>query len=456
MQKRAILFGVPDITPARSCTAKPLPAVRNDVINLSKKLKILNFSTCNYINPTREEILNQLQEFANKAPCDSLNIIYFSGHGGQYHGMNYIYPTDVGISLDSRRSLDESAFNLNLIHPLFSREVKLLIIIDACRKDISPEIISNFCEIKAPKNTYIAYSSQFGTSSSANNEYSYFTNALCEHILEANISVDELFTKVRYSLYNSADSQISNCVDGLLQPLYLNTQPNSDDLGQAVLNFVDTFGDMYAEKYGAFSGDDMVFIDAAQYCGISVLDAIYKFQTLDAARYHVEDSLSEDEHKLISFWGMLDTGLKQDEFYTWSYRGRAIRLGEIPPLPLSMQKPRPNPNNEINVEFHPSILSQQIRIETNLPEKFKFSIKVNEQDYGCAEVTSGHIIISLEKLNEPLSTINLTSVLTTTAGVDTSIVGEKCRNLTGRYVKYHPIFGNQVQAVFSIIKEEVK
>lgn len=452
MQKRAILFGVPDITPAHSCTADPLPAVRNDIINLSKKLKILNFSTNNYINSTRDEILNRLQEFANNAPCDSLNIIYFSGHGGQHLGMNYIFPADLGANLDSCLSLEESALNLNIIHPLFPREVKLLIIIDACRTDIFQENISNYSEIKAPKNTYIAYSSQFGTSSSANVEYSYFTNALCENILEPNVSVDELFTKVRYSLYNRTDSQISNCVDGLLQPVYLNTQTNSDDLGQVVLNFVDTFGDMYTEKYGVFSGDDMVFIDAAQYCGISVLDAIYKFQTLDSARCHLEDSLSEDEHKLISFWGMLDTGLKQDEFYTWSYRGRAIRLGEIPPLPLSMQKPRPDPDNELNVEFHPSILPRQIQIETNLPEKFKFSLKVNEKDYGWADVTSGHIIISLEKLNEPLSTINLTSVLATTTGVDMSIVGDKCRNLTGPYVKYHPIFGNQVQVNYSVIK----
>ena len=44
---------------------------------------------------------------------------------------------------------------------------------------------------------------------------------------------------------------------------------------------------MYIDKYGFFAGDDLVFIDAAQYCDISVLDAIYKYLKLDAERCHV-------------------------------------------------------------------------------------------------------------------------------------------------------------------------
>ena len=72
-----------------------------------------------------------------------------------------------------------------------------------------------------------------------------------------------------------------------MSDISLNEQADHDKVGNLVLQFVDHYGDMYVDKYGPFAGDDLVFIDAAQYCGISVLDAIYKFQKLDAERCHV-------------------------------------------------------------------------------------------------------------------------------------------------------------------------
>ena len=65
-----------------------------------------------------------------------------------------------------------------------------------------------------------------------------------------------------------------------MSDISLNEQADHDKVGNLVLQFVDHYGDMYVDKYGPFAGDDLVFIDAAQYCGISVLDAIYKFQNL--------------------------------------------------------------------------------------------------------------------------------------------------------------------------------
>ena len=75
----------------------------------------------------------KITEFADTAPCDSLNVVYFSGHGGHSKGENYLYPVDFGNSLDARMSIEDSAFNLKRIQPLFKRKVKLLIIVDACR-----------------------------------------------------------------------------------------------------------------------------------------------------------------------------------------------------------------------------------------------------------------------------------------------------------------------------------
>ena len=357
MKKRAILFGMFHYINSRLISAPELPSTEFDVKTLEKKLKQLQFETSSYMDLCLKDIEQKILEFAMAAPCDSLNIIYFSGHGGHSKGENYLYPVDFGVNLDRGLPVEKSAFNLKKLYPSFTRKVKLLIIVDACRDNLTPDYAGNFSEMVAPQNTYIAYATQFGDYSGCTSQVSYFTEALCESILTPNISIDQLFTNVRATLYLKHGKQISNSVNGLMSYVTLNEQAESDDVGQSVLQFVDQYGDMYIDKYGCFAGDDLVFIDAAQYCNISVLDAIYKYLKLDAERCHVTRSLSESHEKLIAFWGMLNHGLKQDEFYTWQYRGRPIRLGEIPPLPLDMQKQMPDVGKEIVVDFKLDIKS---------------------------------------------------------------------------------------------------
>ena len=60
-------------------------------------------------------------------------------------------------------------------------------------------------------------------------------------------------------------------------------------------------------------------------------------------------------------------------------------------------------------------------------------------------VRSGNAIIPLsDKISEVYS-VDLYSVVPTVSGVDSSIVGEKARNLVGQYVKFSPINGNSIE-----------
>ena len=53
-----------------------------------------------------------------------------------------------------------------------------------------------------------------------------------------------------------------------MSDISLNEQADHDKVGNLVLQFVDHYGDMYVDKYGPFAGDDLVFIDAAQYLSL--------------------------------------------------------------------------------------------------------------------------------------------------------------------------------------------
>lgn len=445
MKNRALLIGMNKYSPSRSIRAAELPCAPNDVQTLEKKFKQIDFSTMHFVDLSLSDMRTVIRDFATAAPCDSLNVIYFSGHGGQYRGINYVYPIDFGTNLDAGNIIEESAYDIQEFGKAFSREVKLVIIIDACRSSLSPTYSKNFSELVAPKNTYIAYATQFNEPSICNVQMSYFTQTLCENILMPNISVDELFTAVRASLYMKYSKQISNSVSAFLEYVTFNSQAEKDNIGLAVYDFVNKFGDMYIEKYGCFAGDDLIFIDAAQYCSISVLDAIYKFIVLDRERCHLTSSLTEAHEKLISFWGMLNHGLKQDEYYTWQYRGRPIRLGEIPPLPVDMQKPIPDSDRVIDVKLDVKINGKQLEISTNLPDNMQLYGKINESyHFNNIIVDHGKAIIPIPDSVDTPKTIDIHSVAANVTSVSKEVVGDKCRNLIGSYVKFHPIYGNHI------------
>ena len=80
-----------------------------------------------------------------------------------------------------------------------------------------------------------------------------------------------------------------------------------DDTDKQVYDFIQRYGDEYTDKYGYFQGDDLIFIDAAQYFDIGLLDAIWKFRKVDNKIYKDKGvnvpELPEAETKLVSFLG---------------------------------------------------------------------------------------------------------------------------------------------------------
>ena len=91
MKKRAILFGMFHYNRSTSITANDLPSTEIDVKTVEKRLKQLQFETVSYMDFCLKNMEQKITEFADAAPCDSLNVVYFSGHGGHSKGENYLY-----------------------------------------------------------------------------------------------------------------------------------------------------------------------------------------------------------------------------------------------------------------------------------------------------------------------------------------------------------------------------
>lgn len=448
MRKNAVLFSAGTYLPSHSIHASDLPGVQYDIVAMRKRLTQLGFTVQSYENANKADYLPVLEHIAHNAPNDAVHIVYFTGHGGHYSGNNYVFPSDFGAKFDVSRDMDDAALNIQKIISVFRGKGRLILILDACRADIGLSK-GYYSEMTSSENVYIAYGTLFDQSSyGVDNSISWFTEAICDEILEPDIDLDAMFTKVRQNVVSKYKIQIPATVNTLTDTIVLNPQLAYDVDDEKVHDFVEKYGDEYNDRYGYFHGDDLVFIDAAQYFGIGLLDAIWKFRKVDNKKYTDRGVklplLPEAESKMVTFLGFR-RGKRYfycDEFHTWYYNGRQIRMGEIPPLPASMQQKMPEPGKEICVEFHAHKDGNKIIIETNLPNGCSFFVRQNTEKF-ASSVTVADGKIEIESATEVEKIlIEGSKVFPDEKAKD--YLSERCRNLVGRFVKYHPIHGNIV------------
>lgn len=360
MQKKAFLFSAGDYMDSNAYP-KPtldLNGVKYDILAIEKRLKQIGFDIIKKENLCKNEYIPTLQRNITSSPNDVLNIVYFSGHGGHYNGNNYIFPADFGALWDSTHNIESASININDIFTTFKSKGKLILILDSCRTDFALSKVY-YSEMASAENVYIAYGTLFQQKLIGTNNLSWFTEAICDEILTPNIDVDELFINVRQSLFTKHQVQISPSVNTLLDKVYLHSELKYDDTDKEVYNFIKKYGKEYTDKFGYFQGDDLIFIDAAQYFGIGLLDAIWKFKKIDNSIYRNKGvdipEISESEAKVESFLGFPRNKkfFTYDESHTWYYNGRQIRMGEIPPLPISMQRKMPEIGKEFLVKLEP-------------------------------------------------------------------------------------------------------
>ena len=452
MKKNAILFSASNYEKSSLIRADDLPGVKYDIHAMHKRLIQIGFEVKQIENVSKDQIIPALEDNASNSPCDAIHIVYFTGHGGHSNGNNYIYPIDFASRFDTSKDIETSAINIRDIISIYKGKGRLILILDACRSDFESSK-GYYSEITAAEDVYIAYGTQFQyTSIGIANQMSPFTQAICDEILEPNIDVDELFTRVRRNVYSKYQIQIPASVNALLNRIVLHKQLSYTNFDEEVYKFVKKYADDYNNKYGYFHGDDLIFIDAAQYFNISFLDAVWKFRKVDNKVYTDRGAkiplLPEDESKFVTFHGLFrgKEYFTCDENHTWYYNGRQIRMGEIPPLPASMQPEAPEVGKELYVTFDIQKYDNSIIITTNLPDNYILLVKSNlSKNSDRKTVTNGSVMIENA---QNISSITIGSAFITDSSVKKQL-GTKARNLIGEYVKYDPICGNQIHAVFN-------
>ncbi len=204
-----------------------VPALFNpehDAEAIASSLRATGFEKVTVVSDaSREQIVDALRTFATEAEQADWAVVYYSGHGLEVNGTNYLVPVDARISSD--RDVQFAAVPLDQVMASVEGAKKLkLILLDACRNNpFVPQmrrtapadaavastsatgaatptrsIGLGLAEIKVSGATLVVYAAKHGqTALDGEGNDSPFAVAVVQRIATPNVEINKLFRLVR-------------------------------------------------------------------------------------------------------------------------------------------------------------------------------------------------------------------------------------------------------------------
>jgi formylglycine-generating enzyme required for sulfatase activity len=187
----------------------PLPNIRNDALLMDKTLKSVGFTTTVVLDGTRTSMLDGIRRFKSGLTTGAFVLLYYSGHGAQVDGENYLIPTDNGQIDDADAAKDQCiplGGSNGLLEKLGRSPGQLnLIILDACRDDPFPSATKSqgskgLAVVARPvSGDYIAMAASPGQTASANPKgmNSLYTQELVQRLATPGLRLEDVFIETR-------------------------------------------------------------------------------------------------------------------------------------------------------------------------------------------------------------------------------------------------------------------
>jgi hypothetical protein len=181
----------------------PLANPKNDAELMAKTLKSVGFEVTKLVDADQRTMKQAMLDFGRKLRDGAdVSLFYYSGHGVQAKGENYLIPVDAAIKDEGE--LDLQTINVNaFLQVMDNASSKVnIIILDACRNNPFASSLRSATRgltmLNAPTGTYIAYSTgidQVAEDGTTGN--SPFTQALARAIVKPGVKLEDTFKEVR-------------------------------------------------------------------------------------------------------------------------------------------------------------------------------------------------------------------------------------------------------------------
>jgi len=177
---------------------KPLKNPVNDAELMSSTLKNLRFSVTKYTDVNRESFNNAVRKFAEKLDIEDEVVFYYSGHGVQLAGENFLLPVEEAFEDES--DIENKAISLNWITAKLNSTAITMIFLDACRDNPYSMYRSGakgLAMTGATGNMFFMYSTEAGAvANDGKGSNSDFTRSLSSQMAKPGVSLDDISTNV--------------------------------------------------------------------------------------------------------------------------------------------------------------------------------------------------------------------------------------------------------------------
>ena len=193
----------------------PLNNPVNDARLMAATLRGVGFEVIERIDADQKAMKRAIQEFGERleqAGQDGVGLFYFSGHGVQVGGVNYLIPIDTSINRESDVDIEAVSANAVLGTMEFARNRLNIVILDACRNNPYARSFRSaargLARMDAPRGTLVAYATApGGVAFDGEGANSPYTSALAQAMQAPGLKVEEAFKQVRLSVMAETGEQ---------------------------------------------------------------------------------------------------------------------------------------------------------------------------------------------------------------------------------------------------------
>ena len=214
-RRQALVLGNTLYNPER----QSIPSSRKNATDVGAALSELGFEVRREVDQGVAAVRAMLRDFfaaARSSGGPPLAILYYTGHGIQFGGENYLVPSDV--NLDQRaEGIARSSINIDkeiIAEASLPNEGTCALIFDACRNDPTrnpKDTGGSFNQVNPPRGTVITFSTapgKFAIAPRSPDENSIYTAILVDELKKANpaISIKDFLDAVKFRVKRFMES----------------------------------------------------------------------------------------------------------------------------------------------------------------------------------------------------------------------------------------------------------
>jgi len=201
---------------------------KNDATDVAKALERLNFEVILLIDGNRRGMNDAINSFEDLIKNSDIAIFFYSGHGVQADGENYLIP--LGETFEKENDLQDYAINMRIVSNRMSEAKNKILILDACRDNPLPKRTRSGSKglaatISNSTNTIIVFATDPGyVALDGTGKNSPFTESLLSHINKKE-HFSEIFIDIKEDVSNKTNRKQNPWVSASAGRIYLAGKP---------------------------------------------------------------------------------------------------------------------------------------------------------------------------------------------------------------------------------------